>query len=257
MPGSAEEIKAQVHSLLLEGIQIQRTHIQKNPADNKAKKTDRAGYSLDTAPTARPYQIWYTKTLPIIRQLLPERYKEFQDLYRTEAKGEQNYSIHDFLIGILLEGTYSRFESNVTFLMRFQTQLMLLESAESRIDFLLSDIQGTLQAEMFDDEIDAAEELFKKGHLRAAGTLAGVTLERHLAAVLANHDLKLAKKSPTIADLNNELKTQGVYDVPDWRFIERLGDIRNLSAHSKEREPTKVEVSEMIEGVKKVIKTIF
>lgn len=51
----------------------------------------------------------------------------------------------------------------------------------------LSDIQGVLQAEMFDDELSAAEDLLKKQHLRAAGALCGVIPERHFADVSKNH----------------------------------------------------------------------
>jgi hypothetical protein len=60
--------------------------------------------------------------------------------------------------------------------------------------------------------------------------------------VTQNHSLKISKKNPTIVDFNEELKKEGVYDVPDWRFIQRLGDLRNMSVHPKEREPTKTEL---------------
>jgi len=46
-------------------------------------------------------------------------------------------------------------------------------------------------------------------------------------------------------------------DVANWRWIQRLGDIRNLCAHAKDREPTKDEVLELVNGVEKCIKTIF
>jgi hypothetical protein len=132
-----------------------------------------------------------------------------------------------------------------------------LHSCLDRLDSILWNIRGALQADLFDDELSAAEDLFKKGHLRAAGALAGVTLERHLATVAENHEVKISKKNPTIADLNETLKTAEVYDVPDWRFIQRLGDIRNLAVHNKDREPTKDEIDDLIKGTQKIIKTIF
>ncbi len=48
-----------------------------------------------------------------------------------------------------------------------------------------------------------------------------------------------------------------VYDIVNWRFIQHLGDIRNLCDYNKDREPTKEEVEELINGTEKVIKTIF
>jgi hypothetical protein len=66
--------------------------------------------------------------------------------------------------------------------------------------------------------------------------LAGVVLERHLAQVCSNHGIKIAKKTPGIADLNNALKEANVVDVPQWRFVQHLADIRNLCDHSKKAE---------------------
>jgi hypothetical protein len=62
---------------------------------------------------------------------------------------------------------------------------------------------------------------------------------------------------PTISDFNELLKGGDVIDLVMWRFIQHLGDIRNLCDHGKDREPTKDEVLELIDGVDKVIKTVF
>ena len=43
------------------------------------------------------------------------------------------------------------------------------------------DIRQLVQADLFDSELDAADELGKKKFTRAAGALAGVVLERHLS----------------------------------------------------------------------------
>ena len=66
----------------------------------------------------------------------------------------------------------------------------------------------------------------------------------------------MKKKNPTIADFNDALK-DNAYDVVEWRRIQRLGDIRNLCDHSKDREPTKDEVEELISGTERTIKTVF
>lgn len=39
--------------------------------------------------------------------------------------------------------------------------------------------------------------------------------------------------------------------------IQHLGDIRNLCDHNKDREPTKEEVEELINGIDQIIKTNF
>ena len=113
------------------------------------------------------------------------------------------------------------------------------------------------RADLFDSEMDKASELLKDGFLRSAGVIAGVVLEKHLNQVCLNHNVKIKKKNPNISDYNDALKKEGVIDVPNWRFIQRLGDLRNLCAHKKGREPTKDEVNEVIKGVEKVTKTLF
>ena len=46
----------------------------------------------------------------------------------------------------------------------------------------------------------------------------------------------IRKKNPAISDLNDHLKNCGIIDVPIWRKIQFLGDLRNLCDHNKHRE---------------------
>ena len=140
---------------------------------------------------------------------------------------------------------------------KFQQQLTILHSAIRHIGSILTDIEGVIQSGLFEHELQAAEDLLKKNHLRAAGALAGVTLEAHLSKIAGNHKVVPRKRSPTIADYNETLKKSDVIDVPTWRLIQRLADIRNLSVHSKEREPTHDEITDLIAGVKKLVGTLF
>lgn len=93
--------------------------------------------------------------------------------------------------------------------------------------------------------------------IRGAGAVAGVVLEGHLQRVATNHQISISKKAPTISDLNDPLKSAGVYDIPTWRKVQHLADIRNLCDHKKEREPTKNEVEELISGVGAIVKTVY
>jgi hypothetical protein len=109
---------------------------------------------------------------------------------------------------------------------------------------------------LIDDDIEAAKELVKSGHLRSAGVVCGVVLEAHLKSVAARHNIKFRKKRPTVSDYNDTLKDR-VYDTPTWRFIQRLGDIRNLCAHAGDRDPTRDEVNDLIAGTEKIVKEIY
>lgn len=239
--------------LLLDEVESKGEKVPKQKEDSKREKTN-----LHTE-----YQEWYSKALPAIRQLLPERYKEFQELYRLEKRKDitaSTYTIADYLGGITItRGIYKEEVVNplACFVSKFQLQITIVQSASERIDSLLVNIEGVLQAELFDHELDSAKELFKKKHYRASGALAGVTLETHLSKVVQNHNIKPNKKSPSIADYNEALKKQSIIEVPDWRLIQRLADIRNLCVHAKGRDPKPEEVDDIINGVNKVIKTIY
>ena len=119
------------------------------------------------------------------------------------------------------------------------------------------DIKQLVQADLFDSELEAAEELNKNGFIRGAGAVAGVVIEKHLEEVCNNHEVKTKKKNPTINDLNQNLKDSDIIDTKTWRFIQRLADLRNLCDHNKKKAPTKEDVDELISGVSKISKTIF
>ncbi|MGB7598185.1 MAG: hypothetical protein WBM09_11540, partial [Gallionella sp.] len=141
--------------------------------------------------------------------------------------------------------------------MRFGTQLSILEAVNSRFGSSLHDIKQLVQADLFDSEMEAARELKESGFLRAAGAVAGVVLEKHLGQVAANHNAITRKQNPTISEFNDLLKGAGVLDVPAWRNIQRLGDLRNLCDHNKHRDPTVEEIDELLNGTEKITKTLF
>jgi hypothetical protein len=141
--------------------------------------------------------------------------------------------------------------------MRFSTQLKILKAVSGRFESSLFDIRQLVQADLFDSELDAARALVKHGFLRAAGAMAGVVLEKHLGQVTSNHKVTLRKQHPAISDFNEALKAANILDIPTWRLVQRLADIRNLCDHSKSRDPTVDETGELIDGVAKISKTVF
>ena len=82
-------------------------------------------------------------------------------------------------------------------------------------------------------------------------------LERHLKEVCGNHGLTLRRKAPQISHLNDVLKGGNIIDIPQWRSIQYLGDLRNLCAHDKTTEPTLDQVKDLLAGAAKVTKTVF
>jgi hypothetical protein len=211
------------------------------------------------------YQRWYSEAHEVIRQILPSRLGEFEMLYQGDGKHKdinlRTYTIKDWLLGVRL-GTdsgsgLSYYDEATIVFMQFQMQYEILKSAKLRFESSLLDIHQLLCADLFDSEVASARELLKNGFLRAAGAVAGVVAEKQLWEACQNHNVSITKKNPTIATYNDALKEGGVIDIPQWRFIQRLGDLRTLCDHNKEREPTKDEVTELIDGVDRLIKTVF
>lgn len=192
--------------------------------------------------------------------MIPERLTDFQSYYKIEKRKDINcetYTISDYLIGIQVSRGGEIIVSRTTVLCKFEQQLYIVRSLKNRFESSLYDIKQLLQADVFDSEIDTAKELCKKGFYRAAGAICGVVIEKHLSEVCGQHQIKVAKKNPTINDYNEPLKASNVIDIATWRNIQRLADIRNMCDHHKDIEPTKDNIEELISGADKVLKTIF
>jgi len=207
------------------------------------------------------YQRWYTKALKVVSSLALDRLQEFRSYYEVDPKRKMlwygTYVIQDFIKGVSpAKRSIPAFDTRYETLQCFFNQITILNSLTERIDSVLSDIEGELYAELQDGEIVIARQLAKVS-LRAAGALMGVVIEGHLQKVASNREVKIAKKSPTIADLNDPLKAAGVIDTPSWRKITYLADLRNLCSHKKDSEPTKEQVEELIQGAEWITKNVF
>jgi len=207
------------------------------------------------------YQGWYSKALKAVASLAPDRHAEFRSYYEIDPKrktlGYGTFVIQDFMKGVApASHRIPGFDSRNEVVTCFVNQLTILSSVDNRIDSVISDIEGELYAELQDSELLVARQLAKVSH-RAAGALVGVVIEGHLQKVAANHGIKIAKKNPTIADLNDPLKSAGVLDTPGWRKISFLADLRNLCSHKKDSEPTKEQVEDLIQGAEWLAKNVF
>lgn len=269
MPSNLDRYKKDLDALLAKGEELHLTMQAECFPDQvervlKKQYGDKAKETLKVLPSfAEAYQRWYSEAKVLIRQLLPDRLADFVRYYEKPKPRKdvtyENYRIEDYLQGLKVTRGWEKAKvvGPDAAIPQFQQQLAILKSVKARFESSLFDIRQLVQADLFDSELDAAKELAKKKFTRAAGALAGVVLESHLAQVCDNHGIKVAKKAPSIADLNNALKDASVIEVPQWRFVQHLADIRNLCDHSKESEPTAEQVDDLIAGVMKTTKTLF
>ncbi len=207
------------------------------------------------------YQSWYSECIAFLKQILPDRLQEFKALYERPANRKEvsyvNYVIADFLIGLQTSRGGDIVADRKSAVPKFQNQIAILTAASTRFVSSLYDIKQLVQADLFDSELDAVRELLRKKFLRAAGAIAGVILEKHLQQVCVDHNVKILKNNPGIPDLNELLKSSNVIDIPQWRHIGLLADYRNVCDHNKGKEPTLEQVSDLIDGTDKVLKTIM
>ena len=197
----------------------------------------------------KEYQIWYTEASVIIKKLTPHRYFEFKEFYNN---------IDRYQIKAFLEYTSDNptFEDITKIKLFLEQQAAILESAKRKLDSFLMSIEDITKANLFDSELEMAETLNKNGFLRPAGVLAGVVLESHLKTLLSHRNIDL-KTSKSLSEYNELLKKNKIIDTPVWRNIQFLTDIRNKCCHKKEKEPTVQDISDLIDGVKKIIKTVY
>lgn len=247
---------------LLRALYLEVSPIEAEKSIRKVVKDGYDEYIKELPRFRSKYQVWYSEAKVLIKQLLPDRFDDFVRAYEKE-KGRRNvefdnYVIEDALVGIQVRSIKSGgIVGPINGLLIFQQQLNILNSVKSRFESSLFDIQQLVQADLFDSEIEVAKLLSKNKYYRAAGVICGVVLEKHLKQVCQDHSIKVTRSKPAVNDLNELLKKGNIIDTGTWRNIQRLGDLRNLCSHNGEREPSKDDLDDLINGVDKIIKTIF
>lgn len=233
-----------------------RTEVRKKLGAEKAEAVIKAlpDFKAD-------YEVWYSEALAVLKQVLPDRVSNFVGLYE-KPKGRKalsygTYVVQDYMQGLIRrDGFGETIVDPSAAVPQFRQQLAILKAAQKRFESSLFEIRQLVQADLFDSEIAVARELLKHKFLRAAGAVAGVVLEKHLRQVCNDHGIKVTKKSAGISDLNELLKAASVIEVPQWRHINLLGDLRNICVHEKRKEPTAEQVADLLNGTDKVLKTI-
>ena len=264
---NVDRYKKDLDALLSKGAQLHNSMLNDcSPQEfaSAARKSlgEKAEEFIQALPSFEDeYQPWYSEAKALVRQMLPDRLSDFTRYYEKPKSRRdityENYTIEDYLQGLNVTLGTSKVVGPDAAMPRFSQQISILKSLVGRFRSSLFDIRQLAQADLFDSELGAAKELAKNKFNRAAGAVAGVVLERHLKEVCGNHGVTLRKKTPQISDLNEALKGADVIDIPQWRFIQHLGDIRNLCTHDKKSEPTADQIEDLLAGVSRVTKTIF
>lgn len=113
----------------------------------------------------------------------------------------------------------------------------------------LTSLKNLIQADVFDSELEQAQELLSSGYKLAAAVIAGVVLETTLRDICYQNALTIGK----LDKMNSDLVKAGVYNKLQQKRITALADIRNSAAHGKPEEFTDSDVAMMIRDIEQFL----
>jgi hypothetical protein len=140
-------------------------------------------------------------------------------------------------------------DTNYTILLR--QQAVFLAAKDDYEGGYFTRLRDLIQADVFANELEQADELFRKNHIVAAAVIAGTVLETTLRQLCKDHQLPAG----SLDRMNADLAKAGVYNSVLQKRITALAAIRNSAAHGKPDEFTADGVSAMIRDVESFVAT--
>ena len=207
---------------------------------------------LDPRSVMAAYQCWYTPTLGMVELLMPERRPEFESYYRcTGGPNSPTPCLAERKAG--LAEIFDPATPRLIFLHLLGLQLAILGSAQTVLPIGLGRLESIVEAGLLDAELTAALELLACGRRRAAAVLAGVVVERHLAALARRQGLTVSQRSG-IAKLAKALRKAGLLDGPHYREASRLAKLADRSRRGKGPAPSRKQVGRMIARAQEMVR---
>ena len=201
--------------------------------------------ALDMVPESRRIPVefvrkcskWYASSLAILETNMASRRTEMASL--MQFFNEQDYVTQSGQLAMARE---------------IRQIQHLIGSIPSYMEGRLYDLELGLAQEFTRDQLLEAEVLLKARHVRAAGAIAGVLLERHLKLLCdrSQPPIKYASKA-MISNLNELLWKARVYEQKEWRLVQWMGDVRNECDHANATEPEPKAVQKLIHDIKEFV----
>jgi len=139
-------------------------------------------------------------------------------------------------------------------LARFERMTAVFNGAKEDFEGgYLNSLKNLVQAEVFNNELEQAEELFDRGYATAAAVIAGVVLETALRDLCSISGIEHG----SINKMNDDLARAGAYNANQKKQITSLSAIRNSAAHGKPEEFTNDQVRGMIDDVQRFLVAHF
>jgi hypothetical protein len=126
---------------------------------------------------------------------------------------------------------------------------VLMAAKEDYEGGYLNKIRNLIQADVFDDELEQAEELLASGYQSPAAVVAGVVLESCLRQLCHDRGLPTGK----LNTMNADLAKVGAYNKLTQKQITALADIRNNAAHGNVDQFDSNDVANLIRDVRNLL----
>lgn len=193
----------------------------------------------------RKYETWYSSAKPLIQEYSRDRLDQYEECYE------------DFRSWIELDDDHARNDkekATTLGLIPFNAQRDILSAVPNRVENEKLRARKQISRKITGDELQHARELFDQEHIRAAGVIVGVALERHLLTLCENSEQELEFEfMDGISSLAQTLNEAGEINDDDKRLLDHLSGLRNKCAHKDEEDPTKSEAERLLSEAGKFI----
>ncbi len=130
-------------------------------------------------------------------------------------------------------------------------QAVFLAAKSDYEDGYLTRLRDLIQAQVFESELEQAQELFRTQYSTAAAVIAGTVLETTLRQMCQDRGIPTGK----LDKMNADLAKAGAYNSLVQKRITALAAIRNSAAHGKPQDFTSDDVAAMIRDVERFVAT--
>lgn len=111
-------------------------------------------------------------------------------------------------------------------------------------------VKSLAQVEVFNSEIDQAQELLNQNYIVAAAVIAGIVLESKLRLLCQNRGFSIGK----LDKMNSDLAKTSAYDINTQKRITAIAGVRNSAAHGRSEELNTPDVQGVIDDVRRFLK---
>jgi hypothetical protein len=127
--------------------------------------------------------------------------------------------------------------------------LGILTSAKEEFDLgLIQKIIHIVSVEFFDNVLDQAKELLRKGYKDPAAILGRIIIENTLKDLCKRNDIQL-REGEGASSLNEKLKSNHVFTLPQFKLCRTNIELGNDAAHGNFMKYSEHDVSKMFEYI--------